>query len=615
MGADHLRPRGDVVHARCDGVEHAWVDAAGVFKWPTRRNLDPGMVGATTYSWEFGLDFDNAGGPVARGPRRRRRSISSSTRCRTSAPCTWPTGCWCPRWAASSCAAPPPTIPYAGLTTGGQRLNAVRAEWQANQTDAGVDMAHVVTFAAGGGLAFLVDLNPAFAYAWDGARQRRLVRCRRAPRGGPQLACGRQPRRRPRRRDGHGRQRSTRASAAPSCTRSCSAATPASAASSTTSARGRRRKSRRMRVWISSTRSPAPVRSPSTCSPTTTTPTPTTCTSSQRGRHVDRRRPGHGRRRQPALPAPAHAGWREPRQLQLPHRRRDGQDRDRDRRRAPRTPVLQRRSRRRDTRRRRSAAIEPPLLLGHRLREHQRRRRRGPSRGRSTCRSPATSRSPSRTTPPRARRPRCASTTPSSPPTTPSRPPAAHRLRAASAPLTVSLPAGPVTVRIASTSAIGPEIDLLRATWNDQRPTLTDPSLAHAFEGTAYAPSLASGATDADPDDTLTFTKLDGPAWLTVGPDGAARRHAGRGRRRRHDVPRPRHRQLRARRRRDDRPRGRGPADGAGNAGPLDRHVPERRRVRAGMVGVDRPGGGARHLHAAASRTPTTPATATSRRR
>ena len=99
---------------------------------------------------------------------------------------------------------------------------------------------------------------------------------------------------------------------------------------------------------------------------------------------------------------------------------------------------------------------------------------------------------------------------------------------AASAPLTVSLPAGPVTVRIASTSAIGPGIDLLRATWNDQRPTLTDPSLPHAFEGTAYAPSLASAATDADPDDTLTFTKLDGPAWLTVDPDGDPRRHAGR---------------------------------------------------------------------------------------
>ena len=91
---------------------------------------------------------------------------------------------------------------------------------------------------------------------------------------------------------------------------------------------------------------------------------------------------------------------------------------------------------------------------------------------------------------------------------------------AASAPLTVSLPAGPVTVRIASTSAIGPGIDLLRATWNDQRPTLTDPSLPHAFEGTAYAPSLASAATDADPGDTLTFAKLDGPAWLTIAPDG-----------------------------------------------------------------------------------------------
>ena len=84
----------------------------------------------------------------------------------------------------------------------------------------------------------------------------------------------------------------------------------------------------------------------------------------------------------------------------------------------------------------------------------------------------------------------------------------------------MSLPAGPVTVRIASTSAIGPEIDLLRASWNDQRPTLTVPSLPHAFEGVAYTASIAGGASDADPDDTLTFSKLDGPAWLTVASDG-----------------------------------------------------------------------------------------------
>ena len=76
-----------------------------------------------------------------------------------------------------------------------------------------------------------------------------------------------------------------------------------------------------------------------------------------------------------ALPAAAHARRRQPRQLQLPHRRRDGQDRDRDRRRAPRTPVRQPRSRRRDARRRRGAPVDPPLLLGNRLREHQRRRR------------------------------------------------------------------------------------------------------------------------------------------------------------------------------------------------------------------------------------------------
>ena len=77
----------------------------------------------------------------------------------------------------------------------------------------------------------------------------------------------------------------------------------------------------------------------------------------------------------------------------------------------------------------------------------------------------------------------------------------------------VSLPAGPVTVRIASTSAIGPEIDVLRATWDAQRPdTWTASSVPHAFEGTAYAASLAGDASDAVPDDTLTFSKLDGPA-------------------------------------------------------------------------------------------------------
>jgi hypothetical protein len=41
-----------------------------------------------------------------------------------------------------------------------------------------------------------------------------------------------------------------------------------------------------------------------------------------------------------------------------------------------------------------------------------------------------------------------------------------------------------------------------------------------AIAGGPYSNSLAGDAVDANPGDTLTFSKLSGPAWLTVAPDG-----------------------------------------------------------------------------------------------
>jgi hypothetical protein len=44
--------------------------------------------------------------------------------------------------------------------------------------------------------------------------------------------------------------------------------------------------------------------------------------------------------------------------------------------------------------------------------------------------------------------------------------------------------------------------------------------LAPAVRGEAYSGTLAGSATDADVGDTLTYTKIKGPAWLTVAADG-----------------------------------------------------------------------------------------------
>jgi hypothetical protein len=45
-------------------------------------------------------------------------------------------------------------------------------------------------------------------------------------------------------------------------------------------------------------------------------------------------------------------------------------------------------------------------------------------------------------------------------------------------------------------------------------------TLDPAVRGVAYAGTLAGSATDADAGDTLTYTKIKGPAWLTVAADG-----------------------------------------------------------------------------------------------
>ncbi|RYD43881.1 MAG: hypothetical protein EOP83_31530, partial [Verrucomicrobiaceae bacterium] len=44
---------------------------------------------------------------------------------------------------------------------------------------------------------------------------------------------------------------------------------------------------------------------------------------------------------------------------------------------------------------------------------------------------------------------------------------------------------------------------------------------SNANEGVTYSSSLAADATDPDTGDTLTFTKISGPAWLDVSPNGA----------------------------------------------------------------------------------------------
>jgi hypothetical protein len=54
-------------------------------------------------------------------------------------------------------------------------------------------------------------------------------------------------------------------------------------------------------------------------------------------------------------------------------------------------------------------------------------------------------------------------------------------------------------------------------------PTFTvDPiNKPNATEGAAYSDTIAGSATDVDAGDTLTYSKVSGPAWLSVAADGA----------------------------------------------------------------------------------------------
>lgn len=62
----------------------------------------------------------------------------------------------------------------------------------------------------------------------------------------------------------------------------------------------------------------------------------------------------------------------------------------------------------------------------------------------------------------------------------------------------------------------------LVALMNGRAPSFLAPGITRpaAMAGNAYNQSLATSATDPDAGATLTFSKVKGPAWLTVAPDG-----------------------------------------------------------------------------------------------
>ncbi|HPA20793.1 MAG TPA: M6 family metalloprotease domain-containing protein [Verrucomicrobiae bacterium] len=66
----------------------------------------------------------------------------------------------------------------------------------------------------------------------------------------------------------------------------------------------------------------------------------------------------------------------------------------------------------------------------------------------------------------------------------------------------------------------GPEGEITVSGTNHP-PTFTSPNVADARVGTAYGGSLAGAAMDPDMNDVLTYSKLSGPAWLSVAADGA----------------------------------------------------------------------------------------------
>ena len=54
----------------------------------------------------------------------------------------------------------------------------------------------------------------------------------------------------------------------------------------------------------------------------------------------------------------------------------------------------------------------------------------------------------------------------------------------------------------------------------NEAPSLNNQSLGGAIVGSAFNFSAAGGATDPDGGDTLTFTKISGPAWMSIDPNG-----------------------------------------------------------------------------------------------
>lgn len=71
-------------------------------------------------------------------------------------------------------------------------------------------------------------------------------------------------------------------------------------------------------------------------------------------------------------------------------------------------------------------------------------------------------------------------------------------------------------------SAQALRVDQIAALANDHPPDFTAPSfkLPPAYPGAPYATSIASLASDPDPEDNLSFRKLSGPAWASVTTDG-----------------------------------------------------------------------------------------------
>ena len=80
------------------------------------------------------------------------------------------------------------------------------------------------------------------------------------------------------------------------------------------------------------------------------------------------------------------------------------------------------------------------------------------------------------------------------------------------------------TVRVTDASGATDEavLTIEVANVNDAPTFATDPTIGTgATEDTAYTGTLAGTASDIDAGDTLTYSKVDGPAWLQVASNGA----------------------------------------------------------------------------------------------